>query len=480
MVAVLAAALYARTIAFGFTDTDDRDLLVDDHARLVDPSIWRDAFRGAYMHVVDPAHAYYRPLVTLSYAVDARLSGLSPAGYHATNVLLHAIASALVLLLLRRLAIGAGVALAAAFVFAASPALAPAVAWVPGRNDVLLAIFAALAWLAFARDRKWLHLACFAAALLTKETAICVPIVCTLHAFVFERRPPRAIVPYAIGWTALVALRVLVHPAGALHVAANVDLFVASFGALALPFEPKTIAVADDLPLWPGALAIVAFAAAMRFVRRARLRLVVLGLGACAASLAPAILVAGPLVLGPRLYLPAVGFVVALAAIAQGYAPSRRALVALTATTLAVFGVITLASQDAFRDRRAFAKNAALASPHSALAHFAYGQSLQTDGDRARALEEYRLAIALGPAEVAHNNVAVLHMADARWSEAEAELRAELALNSRFAKAHYNLAIVLRREERLPEACAAITRAVELGLEDDAARAERARDCSPQ
>ena len=71
-------------------------------------------------------------------------------------------------------------------------------------------------------------------------------------------------------------------------------------------------------------------------------------------------------------------------------------------------------------------------------------------------------------------------MKEARWPEAEAELRAELAGNPGYATAEYNLAIVLRGEGRTAEACEAAGRAVAGSLADDeAAKQERARDCEP-
>jgi Flp pilus assembly protein TadD len=54
-----------------------------------------------------------------------------------------------------------------------------------------------------------------------------------------------------------------------------------------------------------------------------------------------------------------------------------------------------------------------------------------------------------------HNNIAVIDMAHGRWAEAEHELREELALDSRYARAYDNLAIVLRHEGRADEARAA-------------------------
>ena len=71
-------------------------------------------------------------------------------------------------------------------------------------------------------------------------------------------------------------------------------------------------------------------------------------------------------------------------------------------------------------------------------------------------------------------------MKDGRWAEAEAELRAELALNPGYGTAEYNLAIVLRREGRMPEACEAVKSALEGSLaSDEGAERERERDCAP-
>jgi tetratricopeptide (TPR) repeat protein len=480
VVALAAVLLYARTVAFDFTELDDRDLIVDDHAALVDPHIVADAFARSYMHVVDPAHAYYRPLVTLSYALDARLFGVRAAGYHATNVVLFAVACALVLALLRALDLGRAASLAGALLFAAHPALVPAVAWIPGRNDTLLSIFVLASWIGFARRRPAIHLAFFALALLTKETAVALPVVCILHASLVDRRTRRALAGYAAAWALAIGARLAIRSAGALPSFANLGQLVSSLSELALPFDPKTIAVAEDLTLLPGALAIVLLIAAVRFLPGIRRRVVLLGASAFVLFLAPSLIFAGPLVLGQRLVLPAVGFVIVVAEIVRALAPPPRALAAFASVTIAVLFVVSFAAQDTFRDRRRFAKNAVEESPHSALAHFCLGQSYQKDGDARRAIEQYRAAIALGPAESAHNNIAVLYMEDARWAEAEAELRDELSIDPRSGRAHYNLAVVLRREERIADACSEATRALDLGFTTDAARRERESTCAPR
>ena len=155
-------------------------------------------------------------------------------------------------------------------------------------------------------------------------------------------------------------------------------------------------------------------------------------------------------------------------------------LVAFGGVGVAALALVTVAFEGAFRDPALFAHDAVAGSPRSPMAHFCLGQVEQRAGHDDRALVEYRAALALGPAEVVHNDIAVIAMKDGHWPEAEAELRAELALNPGYATAEYNLAVVLRREGRMPEACDAVTRALAGSLAaDDGAQRERDRDCLP-
>jgi tetratricopeptide (TPR) repeat protein len=479
VVALAAVALYARTLAFGFTGLDDVDLVLDDPSTHAGPAGLLRALSRPYMHVVDPDHAYYRPLVTASYWLDGQWSGGRPLAYHATNVALHAAAAALFHALLGRLALGRGVALAAALLFAAHPALAAAVAWIPGRNDSLLAVFVLAAWLLFAADseRPSLasragHLACFALALLTKETAVVVPLVCVAHGVLVGPRPGAARwAGHAAGWAAaagcVVLLRARAVPLGAPGVSASALLqgvpeALRGLGRLVAPLGLSVVASTGDEPLWPGVLVAIALCAATALVPAVRRRVVGLGLAAFVSLLAPALFASGTLVLDSRLYAPACGALVAVAEIWRAVAVEPRARAAFAGVAVAGFALLALGFSGAFRDRRAFARDAVAGAPHSPLAHLCLGQSYQLAGEDDRAMAEYRAALALGPAEVAHNNIAVIYMARARWPDAEEELRAELAINPRYARAYRNLAVVLRREGRDAEAGDADARATDL------------------
>ncbi len=127
---------------------------------------------------------YYRPLVELSFWLDQQLWGLEPGVMHLENVLLHLANALLVYRIASRCAKKTGadlfwLPLFAAMLFLLHPLNVEAVAWIAGRTDPILALFAlsgSLFLLRWLDDARWpdalLTLVFFALAALTKETAV--------------------------------------------------------------------------------------------------------------------------------------------------------------------------------------------------------------------------------------------------------------------------------------------------------------------
>jgi hypothetical protein len=475
---VLGAVLlvHGPSVAFGLTGLDDQDLVGDDGAFLRGPVSALRIFSRSYMHVVDPHHPYYRPLVTASFALDAHWPGASLVPYHATNVLIHACTSLLFLGFLRRFGMGTA-ATVGALVFAVHPALAAAVAWIPGRNDSLLTLFVLAAWqfLPFGGSagaplrlgRVALHGVFFGLALLTKETALVAPAVWAVHA-ALHARPDRANrrpwMVVALGWLVLVAgrLALAVTPApsaGAKDGPVFLSLLVRSLGPTVLPLNPALLGDPADLSVASG-LGILALAAsAAALVAGVRKRVIALGAVAYAGFSLPAFFAGTTLLLATRLYLPACGVLLVATEVLRALfdrAGARRPAMSFAFVAVAALALVCLAYESTFANRRRFARAETDASPHCAMAHFCLGASYQMDGDDGRAMAEFQGALALGAVEVVHNNIAVIEMRRADWLAAEADLRREIAVNPGYARALRNLAIVLRHE----------------GLDADAADAE--------
>jgi tetratricopeptide (TPR) repeat protein len=131
---------------------------------------------------------YFRPLALLTFMGELRLAGLNPAVFHLTNLLLHALNTALLVILARRFLGGAGpsngrpfsyqiIPLLAGLLYGLHPALLEGVAFVSSRFDLLMTTCLLLALLAddAVRHPVWRPLLvglAFLLAALAKEMAL--------------------------------------------------------------------------------------------------------------------------------------------------------------------------------------------------------------------------------------------------------------------------------------------------------------------
>jgi len=124
------------------------------------------------------------PLYVLSFALDYRMFGNDPTGYHVMNLAMHVADALLVYLLLLRLGERAALAFGVALVWAVHPVQVESVAWVSERKNVLSTLFFLLAFLAYLRFSERprartyaLVLVLFVCGLLTKINTIVLPAI---------------------------------------------------------------------------------------------------------------------------------------------------------------------------------------------------------------------------------------------------------------------------------------------------------------
>lgn len=159
---------------------------------------------GDFSVVWGQAHGgFFRPLFILSYIVDGRLWHARPLGYHLTNVVIHALNSFLVFQVARQFLqhvaspakSATAVSIAAATLFLLHPSHTEAVTWISGRADLLATCFClASIWCFIVYARKGrssflaLALICGAAALLAKESTICLPFLILIVGLYLSRK----------------------------------------------------------------------------------------------------------------------------------------------------------------------------------------------------------------------------------------------------------------------------------------------------
>jgi Flp pilus assembly protein TadD len=174
--------LYAPVLFFDFINWDDPSYVIGNF-HVHEGLGWRGlawSFKTAY-------GSHWIPLLWLSYMLDYQLYALNPAGYHASNVLLHLANAVLLFLILKRMT-GAlwRSAMVAAF-FAWHPMHVESVAWITERKDVLSTLFWMLTMWAYLNyagkggaGRYFLVLLLFACGLMAKPMVVTLPFVLAL------------------------------------------------------------------------------------------------------------------------------------------------------------------------------------------------------------------------------------------------------------------------------------------------------------
>jgi hypothetical protein len=167
---IIVAVVYGSDVGRGFVKDDFRWILASRVRRADD-----------LKRLLSDTTGFYRPLVSLSFAANERLSGTSPLGYGLTNLALAILAAVGIAYLARSLHLPTGACLFAAGVWLLNfHGINMAVLWISGRTALLLTLFAVLAAAAASRGQPAAAALLAFAAMLSKEEAVLLPLTLTL------------------------------------------------------------------------------------------------------------------------------------------------------------------------------------------------------------------------------------------------------------------------------------------------------------
>lgn len=494
----LVATAYSNAHAGPFV-WDDRALILEQaevHRLDAASRLFTDAF-WARSPGSEANDAYYRPVVTLSYALNWAAAGPSPEAFHLTNLILHLIVCALLFAVALRFGAPPPAAAVAAALVGVLPRLTECVTWISGRTDVLAAVFALGALLVHRSDRG-AHLRRAAAAallllgLLSKEVAIAgFAALVTLElrgACEGSGRLRRLLVnlaPMAVALAIYAALRTRAlagissqssrAPLGTTLLTATQAM--GGYLLMALDALRPRLQIGLAGRLAPGYLAagVVAVALILIVLRRGvRARwpagvwaAVTLALTSLALVLHVVPMRVNTLTADRFLYFPAIGLCLALA-IAAGWLDqrSRRVALGVAIVLLPLLAFRTFARNEDWADELRLWRVAVETSPpENVLPRTELGNALFRRGRFTEARAEW--AAALPFADQLHRPYIVGNLASAdselgRYDEARALTRSLLEAEPELPLHHYNLGVIEARALRLDAAEASLRRALAL------------------
>lgn len=178
---VLSAIALHNTLFLGWVDWDDKVHIIDNP--LIKNLSWENIKQ---MFLTPELNGSYVPLTELSWALNYKLGGLNPLGYHLVNLALHLGSVSLVFVLIRKLTANVLVAFLTALLFGVHPLHVEPVAWITGRKDLLYAFFFLGSLISYTnyithKQRQtgfWiLALVLFVMSLLSKGVAVVLPVL---------------------------------------------------------------------------------------------------------------------------------------------------------------------------------------------------------------------------------------------------------------------------------------------------------------
>lgn len=138
--------VYSSSLTHGFV-WDDK-FIVADNPLLRAPLLSFQVFKQDIINSSFTYTVYYRPIQILSYALDYRIWGINPLGYHFSNIFIHFLNSVLAFFLFLGLSQKKGVSFFASLLFLIHPSFLGIVSYVSGRADLLFVFFGILFLLA--------------------------------------------------------------------------------------------------------------------------------------------------------------------------------------------------------------------------------------------------------------------------------------------------------------------------------------------
>jgi tetratricopeptide (TPR) repeat protein len=474
--------LYFQSLFFDFAYYDDEKLIVNNLQFLTRLSNIPQAFTQLVFPNKSSA-PYYRPMLTVSFMLDAQLSGPSPFVYHLTNVILHLLSCCLLYLFLTLLQYRKNLSLFFSLLFAVHPILTQAVVWIPGRNDSLLTVFILMAFIFsrhFIETRKWGYyvgyLLSYTLAIFSKESSFFFIVIIVFYILFIKREKITAfsIKALSAGWLMIVIVWFLARDTAlnefpakltifdiSISVLRNLHQFIIYLGKMILPFNLSLFPNPEDLgvSLIYGFIALILLVIAFCLTKHKRFNFIVLGLSWFILFLLPSLI--NPNIskltifaLEHRVYLPMVGFIIILLEmdiIRNIHFQKKYSLIAVVILIGILFGM-TFSRAPAYKNRIVLWETAVKESPNGGSFHECLAGIYYSDGIFDKSEIEYKKALELDPnVQQARYFLGLIYLKKNMYPEAIENLKKQSFMTPGNEQIYFNLGIAYYQQSKLEE-----------------------------
>lgn len=483
--------VYGSTLGHEFVTWDDMGLIKEN------PNVREMTFSTVKQVFTSYDPELYIPLTFLSYQVDYTLGGGSPAPFHLTNIILHALNALLVIWLLY-LPLGNGIiAFGLGLLFALHPLNTEAVAWMSARKDTLSTFFFLIALIAYLlfderKDARMYvaSLCAFLLGLLAKVMIVTLPVVLILLDLLRGKPITKRSLIEKAPFFALSVLFGIIALFGKKEILVSSTLwqkilmagkstafylekfFLPSDLSVMYPYG-KTITTFSVDFLLPLAITVLLIAAIVWFWKKKRA--VSVGLAWFLLTLVPTFTnfaKGGEIYVASDryAYVPMIGLLIAIGAIASAwlaqsggvreYASKQRSLGTVTIFVLILFAWRSSVQASTWQTSETLYKNVLRSYPAAQAAHNNLGMEYLVQGKPDDALKQFDLALAIrsDPRTKVNRASALLRkgMTDAAMKEYEEVVR----LAPDLPDGHYGIGNIHRSAGRLHEAVIGYKRAL--------------------
>jgi tetratricopeptide (TPR) repeat protein len=480
---LLPLVVYFKTLSFDLTKLDDHIFIQENQAYNSNPSNIISCFHRGLFSRSD--NVFYRPVLLADFIIESQFFGTSPKGFHFTNLLLHICCVLLLYLFLRKIDIPDTDALILALIFSVHPILSQAVAWIPGRNDMLLVLFFFAGsilvidyirkpgWILFAGQFLFLLLALF-----TKETGVIIPVILMSFILVKYKTSWKRWLPLLMSWLVAIMAWFFMRKASAIGKEASAPLDLIHNAIPRLPailqylgkiFFPVNQSVYPSLTqttyFW-GILSLIGLTVLIILSKSYKKPLTLIGLGWFILFLIPVLMVPvekNDQIFEHRLYLPIIGILLILSQtlfFSKTVKVEKKLILAFS--VIATLGILSYFHCNYFRDALTFWNKAAEDNPGSGMAKMILGTYMTDPAEQERL---YKEAYKLNPHIQALNlMLGKIAMNDNRNADAKKYFLKELELTK--MPGTYNcLAHLYVLNNKLDSAAWCLQQSVDIGIQ---------------